>query len=76
MALEADKHLYCEWRLGNGLAAARQFAALASAQGVVAAVGTQARIAIEIRHLRDIIASGFVGEVLSTTLSARGKLGR
>jgi predicted dehydrogenase len=34
-------------------------------------VGTQARVAPEIEHLRRLIADGFVGEVLSTTLVAR-----
>jgi predicted dehydrogenase len=35
-------------------------------------VGTQARVAPEIEYLRHLIADGFVGEVLSTTLVARG----
>jgi predicted dehydrogenase len=36
-------------------------------------VGTQARVAPEIEYLRHLIADGFVGEVLSTTLVARGR---
>ncbi|MBP6864357.1 MAG: Gfo/Idh/MocA family oxidoreductase [Candidatus Didemnitutus sp.] len=71
-ALDAGKHVYCEWPLGNGLAEARQLAALAEAKGVVAAVGTQARAAIEIEHLAKLISDGYVGRVLSTTLIGSG----
>jgi predicted dehydrogenase len=51
---------------------AEQLAGLARAKGVLGVVGTQARVAPEIQHLRQLIADGFVGEVLSTTLVARG----
>jgi len=71
-AIEAGKHIYCEWPLGNGLAEAEELAALTRARGVLGVVGTQARVAPEIEHLRRLIADGFVGDVLSTTLVARG----
>ena len=71
-AIEAGKHVYCEWPLGNGLAEAEELAALARTEGVLGVVGTQARVAPEIEYLRQLIADGFVGEVLSTTLVARG----
>jgi predicted dehydrogenase len=72
-AFEAGKHVYCEWPLGNGLAEAAELATLARAKGVLGVVGTQARVAPEIEYLRHLIADGFVGEVLSTTLVARGR---
>ena len=71
-AIEAGKHVYCEWPLGNGLAEAEEMAALARAKGVLGVVGTQAPLAPEMEYLRHLIADGFVGEVLSTTLVARG----
>jgi predicted dehydrogenase len=71
-AIDAGKHVYCEWPLGNGLDEAEEMAALARAEGVRGVVGTQARVAAEIEYLRQLIADGFVGEVLSTTLVARG----
>ncbi|MDA8361719.1 MAG: Gfo/Idh/MocA family oxidoreductase [Gammaproteobacteria bacterium] len=71
-AIGAGKHVYCEWPLGNGLAEAEEMAALARAKGVLGVVGTQARVAPEIEYLRHLIADGFVGEVLSTTLVAHG----
>ncbi len=71
-ALNAGKHVYCEWPLGNGLTEARELADLAEAKGVVAAVGTQMRVAPEVEYLRQLIADGYVGEVLSTTLIGSG----
>ena len=72
-ALNAGKHVYCEWPLGNGLAEAREMADLAEAKGIVAAVGTQMRVAPEVEYLRELIAEGYVGEILSTTLVASGQ---
>lgn len=71
-AIGAGKHVYCEWPLGNGLAEAEEMAALVRAKGVLGVVGTQAPLAPEIAYLKHLIADGFVGEVLSTTLVARG----
>ncbi len=71
-AIRAGKHIYCECLLGNGLAEAQEMAVLARARGVLGVVGTQAPLALEIGYLRQLIANGFVGEVLSTTLVARG----
>ncbi len=71
-AIEAGKHVYCEWPLGNGLAEAEALAELADMKGVVGVIGTQARVAPEVQHLRDLVAAGVVGDVLSATVVARG----
>lgn len=71
-ALEAGKHVYCEWPLGNGLAEAEAMAAKAKQKGVHVAVGLQARAAPAIRYVKDLVAQGYVGEVLSTTLIGSG----
>ncbi len=71
-AIGAGKHVYCEWPLGNGLAEAEEMAARAREKGVLGVAGTQARVAPEIEYLSALIAEGFVGEVLSTTLVAQG----
>ncbi|MFE0014173.1 Gfo/Idh/MocA family protein [Mesorhizobium sp. NPDC059054] len=70
-AIAAGKHVYCEWPLGNGLAEAEAMAKLARQKGILGVVGTQARLAPEIDYLRQLIADGFVGKVLSTTLVGR-----
>jgi len=71
-AIEAGKHVYCEWPLGNGLAEAEETRRDRPGQGQLGVIGTQARVAPEIEYLKQLIADGFVGEVLSTTLIARG----
>lgn len=71
-ALEAGKHVYCEWPLGNGLAEAQQLADLARGRGLLGVIGTQVRVAPEIRYLGELLAEGFLGEVLSTTLIGSG----
>jgi predicted dehydrogenase len=73
-AIAAGKHVYCEWPLGNGLEEARELARLAKANDVLGVVGTQARVAPEILYLRHLIAEGFVGEVLSTSLIGSGMI--
>jgi predicted dehydrogenase len=72
-ALRAGKHVYCEWPLANGLAEAEELVALARASGVVCVVGTQAVVAPEIEYVRQLIADGFVGDVLSTSVVATGE---
>lgn len=71
-ALNAGKHVYCEWPLGNGLQEAEQMAELARGKGVLAVVGLQARAAPAVNYVRDLIAQGHIGEVLSTTLVGSG----
>ncbi|MGV9883156.1 Gfo/Idh/MocA family protein [Streptomyces sp. NPDC003006] len=72
-ALDAGKAVLCEWPLGNGLAEAEELAAAADRAGVRTFVGLQARSAPAVRHVRDLIADGYVGEVLSTSLVASGR---
>lgn len=69
-ALRAGKAVYCEWPLGNGLEEAEQLARLARDAGVVARVGLQARSSPEINYVRQLIAEGYVGKVLSSTIIA------
>lgn len=71
-ALEAGKHVYCEWPLGNGLEDAELIAEQARVAQVRVAIGLQARFSPELRHVQQLVASGFVGEVLSTTLVGSG----
>lgn len=53
-AIEAGKHVYCEWPLGYGLAEAEELAAVARAKGLLGVIGTQARVAPEIEHLKQL----------------------
>lgn len=71
-AIAAGKHVYCEWPLGNGLTEAEAMAARASAAGVRGVVGLQARCAPAMAYVRDLVAAGEIGEVLSTTMLGTG----
>ena len=68
-ALEAGKHVYCEWPLGRTTAEAVELAALANANGLVTAVGLQARVNPALMHMKEQIESGFVGEVMAAHVS-------
>ena len=71
-AVEAGKHVYCEWPLGNGIAEARAMAEMARKRGVRGAIGLQARVAPPIRYVADLIRQGFIGDVLSSSLIGTG----
>jgi predicted dehydrogenase len=68
-ALEAGKHVYCEWPLGRTTAEAVELAALARAKGLVTAVGLQARVNPALMHMRELLETGFVGEVMAVHIS-------
>ena len=68
-ALEAGKHVYCEWPLGRTTAEAIELAALAKAKGLATAVGLQARVNPALMHMKELVASGYVGEVLAVHVS-------
>ncbi|MGP4014508.1 Gfo/Idh/MocA family protein [Saccharopolyspora sp. 5N708] len=73
-ALDAGKHVYCEWPLTTTAAEAAELAAAASAAGVHAAVGLQARFSPAVRRARAMIADGRIGTVQSATVySSRSK---
>ncbi len=69
-ALQAGKPVFCEWPLAANSAQARELAALAQAAGVKTAVCVQARMSPVLTYVRDLVAQGFVGEVLSTTMTS------
>jgi predicted dehydrogenase len=68
-ALEAGKHVYCEWPLGRNTAEAVELAALAKAKSLVTAVGLQARVHPALMHMKQLVEGGFVGEVLAVHVS-------
>lgn len=64
-AIEAGKHVYTEWPLGRTTAEAEELAALAKANGVQTACGLQSRVSPVLLYLKELIAAGYVGEVLA-----------
>jgi predicted dehydrogenase len=67
-ALNAGKHLFCEWPLAATTEQAQQMRDLAVRKGVRHMVGLQARGAREFNRVRDLVAEGYVGKVLSCTM--------
>jgi predicted dehydrogenase len=68
-ALNAGKHVYCEWPLGANLAEAEAMAEIARRKGVHAMVGLQARGDPTVRYLRQLIDEGYVGDVLAVNMT-------
>jgi Gal80-like protein/GFO/IDH/MocA oxidoreductase family protein len=64
----AGKHLFCEWPLAATTEQAQQMRDLAARKGVRHMVGLQARGARAINRVRDLVAEGYVGKVLSCTM--------
>jgi len=64
-ALEAGKHVYCEWPLGRTTAEAVELAALAKANRLVTAVGLQARVNPALLHMKELVEAGYVGEMMA-----------
>jgi predicted dehydrogenase len=77
-ALEAGKHVYCEWPLGKTTDEAVELAALAKRNGLTTAIGLQARANPALIHMRDLVAAGYVGEMMAVnvTLMREGVLTR
>ncbi|MEU4098717.1 Gfo/Idh/MocA family oxidoreductase [Streptomyces sp. NPDC026673] len=71
-ALAAGKAVYSEWPLGVGLKEAADLTARARTAQARTVIGLQARFAPAVRHARDLVADGYVGKVLGTTLIGSG----
>ena len=64
-ALESNKHVYCEWPLGRTTAEAVELTALAKANKRVTAIGLQARVNPTIMYMKELVAAGYVGEIMA-----------
>jgi len=67
-ALNAGKHVYCEWPLGRDALQAERMAALARRKGLRCIVGLQSRGSPVVNRVKDLVAEGYVGRVLGTTM--------
>ena len=68
-ALEAQKHVYCEWPLGRTTKEALELLELAKDKGVKTATGLQARVNPALIHMKNLISDGYVGRVMSVQVS-------
>jgi len=67
-AIQAGKHVYCEWPLGRNTAEAAQMRDAAERRGIRHAVGLQGRVSPSVNYVRDLIAEGYIGKPLAVTL--------
>lgn len=74
-ALNAGKSVFCEWPLGASLDEALALSELAQARGARTMIGLQGRSSPAINYVRDLVADGYVGEVLSTTMVVSAMVG-
>ena len=68
-ALNAGKHVYTEWPLGQDTAQAQEMADLARTKGVRNMVGLQARANPAILQAKELVDTGYVGDVMSCHVS-------
>ncbi|MCC6473061.1 MAG: Gfo/Idh/MocA family oxidoreductase [Burkholderiales bacterium] len=67
-ALRAGKATLCEWPLGADLAQSRQMWELARERSISTMVGLQARSDPAVRHARELVREGYIGDLLAANL--------
>jgi predicted dehydrogenase len=72
-ALEAGKHVFCEWPLGRTLAEAETMAHLASARSLRTIVGLQAQSDPTLMYARDLIKDGYAGHIQAVNFTYTGQ---
>lgn len=67
-ALENGKHVYCEWPLATSAVLAEEMAESARRRGLRNMVGLQSRGDPSLVHMHDLIAAGWIGEIVSARM--------
>ena len=67
-AIEAGKHVYCEWPLGRDTGEAVRMLDAAERKGIRHVVGLQGQMSPAINYVKDLVADGYVGRVLTATM--------
>jgi predicted dehydrogenase len=74
-ALDAGKHVYCEWPLGRNLQEAEELAAAAEHAGVHVAIGLQARLSPAARRAQQLVHDRAIGQPLSARIVSTSSVG-
>jgi predicted dehydrogenase len=74
-ALEAGKHVYCEWPLAVSTDQAVTLEDLAVARGVQTAIGLQSRAGTAVRRARRLVDEGAIGRPVSATVRSAAGIG-
>src|SRR5260221_3700797 len=67
-AIVSGKHVYCEWPLGRDTDEAARLLDAAERRGIRHAVGLQGQVSPAINYVKDLVADGYVGRVLTATM--------
>lgn len=68
-ALNAGKHVFCEWPLALNSQQSQEMASLAQAKGLRHGVDLQARCSPPIARFKELMAEGYVGQLLTFRMS-------
>ncbi len=68
-ALEAGKHVFCEWPLTVTSAQAQELADIARQKGLRAITGLQSRFAPAFLHMKELLDQGYLGQMLSFNMT-------
>ncbi|MDX1449883.1 MAG: Gfo/Idh/MocA family oxidoreductase, partial [Acidimicrobiia bacterium] len=68
-ALDAGKHVFCEWPLGRNVEEAREMAELARSRGVVTGIGLQGHQDPTLAYVKDLHDHGWLGHMLSVNMT-------
>src|SRR5258705_3627360 len=71
-AIEAGKHVFCEWPLGANTKEAEELAVLARKKNVRTVVGLQRRASPAYLYMRELIQQGYVGQGLAVNMTLMG----
>ncbi|KAK5702849.1 hypothetical protein LTR97_003795 [Elasticomyces elasticus] len=74
-SLEAGKDLFVEWPLAENTQRARELADLAQKKGVRTMVGLQGRVSPAVLKVKELLAAGTIGKVLSSEVKAASVFG-
>jgi predicted dehydrogenase len=74
-ALDASKHVYCEWPLGRNLEEAEELAAAAEHARIHVAIGLQARLNPAARRAAQLVHDGAIGQPLSARIVSTSPVG-
>lgn len=72
-ALEANKHVYCEWPLGANLKETEELTKLANGKGLVTAIGLQGYQSPELLYLKQLIEEGWFGKIVGVNMTMQTK---
>jgi len=71
-SIEAGKDVFVEWPLASNVQQAEELASLAKEKGVKSMVGLQGRVSPIYLKVKDVIQSGKIGQVLSSSMTLNG----